>query len=400
MRNTSRISAATLAILVGSAAWAGQVGKPAPELRIRDKQGGKDRFSLAQMRGRIVLFCFWRPDNTESYDAIVGLNELAKKYRPRGVKFVAVTPRGKEESKQVYEDKINYHMLFMSTSEELYNVTSYPMAYIIDTRGILRWRGYPDDDLETRLREQIERTPPVATDTASLRKRLARADSARSAGKLGRAYQLASQVLGVAEDISDKLEKEAEKLIKDIERDARKKLADVTKALKSGDIEKNCAIIADMNERLGDSEIVDDLAKEVSRLRGDKKYKDKIKAAITNAKGLLRNEQAAEIEKEKRYVAALEVYREVTEKFPDTEAAEKAQAAIKRINTTTSIQRQIKSAAAEVEAQRWLDLGDRYVRVELPDEAKKQYQKVVKQHSRSKAARKARRRLTELSKKP
>jgi len=135
---------------------------------------------------------------------------------------------------------------------------------------------------------------------------------------------------------------------------------------------------------------------EISRLLGDREVKPKMRKALDNAKGLVLNDTAAEHEAAKRFQDAVAVYRETTEKYPETEAAAAAEKAIDRISKDPEVRKAIAELRASEEAERWLDIAERFARVEMYGKAREYYEQLLAKYPDSPAAAKAKERLKTL----
>jgi peroxiredoxin len=396
MRATLRITALACVALVSSAALAQRVGKPAPEFESSNQFNTKDKVALENFKGKIVVLVFWRTTDSESIDAIATLNEMHKKFRKGGVVVIAHSPEEKEKVESIVKGKeIEYLVIYGDKVHETYKVTSFPRVFLIDTRGVVTWRGHPADELEDRVKEQMRKTPPAGSDEKALRNRLSKAQTLHDSGEHGRAYTLAKDVADVADEAGE-IGGRAKTLVEEIEKAARKWLDDARDSIRSGNYEDACRRIAEISVRFAGSDLGADAGEECAKLKGDRSTKSVIRKAIANAKGELQNDQAADLEAGSQYIEALDAYREVTESYADTDAAEVAETAIERIKTDPKIQARIKAARADERANRWLDLGDRFAKVEMYDLARQNYEKIVEQHPKSRAATKAKKRLADL----
>lgn len=387
-----------LAILLGwltDAALAQKIGKPAPEFELESTEAGREKLTLASLKGRIVVLVFWRSTDSASIDLLPVLNELHSKYRKEGVAIVAITPEERGVAESVARGKeVQFDVGYGGSAPETYHVPSYPHAFLIDPRGIVVWRGHPGDDLEERIKDQVRRAPSGAS-VAQLRGRLERAEKLRTEKQYGRAYTIAHDVADLAEREGD-IQEAARTLMARLEEDARAWLAEARQARLGGDEREAARIAAEVSIRFAGTSVADEAQRELAELRAGAQTRELVKPALENARGALRNDEAAEMEARRRYPDALEVYREVAEKYEGTLAAKQAREAIERIRSDPQIREQMKTWRAEEQAQRWLDLGDRFARVEMPDLARSYYQKVIDQNPRSPAAARARQRLLKL----
>jgi tetratricopeptide (TPR) repeat protein len=338
------------------------------------------------------LLVFWKSTDSTSLDSIPLLNKLHKR---RGVEVIAITPEDKNTAGGTVRGKgMEFTVGYGGELDKKYKVSSYPRVFMIDTRGILVWRGHPGE-LEDRLSEQMRKTPPVGADAATLRNRYNKAKALFDQREYGRAYTLAKEVADVMEE-SESLGEAARSLMTELEKQAATLLEEAKQARQTGDFEKACRLIAVLTVRFAGADVATEAEDEAARLRSDRKSKNLCRKAIENAKGELRNDEAADLEASKKYPEALSSYRSVAEKFTGTEAAKTAKSAIQRIKSDPSIQAHIRKWYDDEQADRWLDLADRFAKVEMFDMAREFYAKVVESHPRSPAATKARKRVKKL----
>jgi peroxiredoxin len=397
----TRRSLALLAALLGAAAGSAHaqslIGRQAPDLEIEQLTGRKEKVTLDRFKGRIVVLIFWRVNDAASLDAIPTLNNIHKNFSKGGLVLIGVSPDETQQVESVINGRgITFRVAVATGAGALrdWQIGAYPSAYILDTRGVVVWRGHPADELEDRIREQLRRTIGDAG-ANPLESRLRRAQQFQDRKEYGRAYSITKEVVDITEEgdsVGDKARGQARKL----EESADKWLDEARETEKKGEIDKACRIFAEVSVRFAGSDVAGKADTEIGRLRGERDTKHPMRQALDNARGELRNDQAADAEAIKQYTEALEIYNEVVEKFPDTEAAKVAQKAIDRIAGDPAVLANIKAIRAEDQAQRWLDLGDRFAAVEMYDLARQYYEKVIAEHPRSTAATKAKARLKDL----
>ena len=109
-------------------------------------------------------------------------------------------------------------------------------------------------------------------------------------------------------------------------------------------------------------------------------------------------DRAADLEEDEYYLDATRLYEETIEEYEDTDAAKEAKRRLRRIQRDDEIQKKIAVRRATDEAIRWLDIADHYATAELYAEARDKYEALIKKHSDTTAARRAKQRLTELPK--
>lgn len=147
-------------------------GKRAPSLEATEWIGAKPP-ALASYRGRPVLVFFWAHWCSDCKAQAPVLNNLMRRYGPRGLVLMAPTryygyveggedaPRAKEKPyiQQVrdryYPGLANVPIPLSNTIFETYGCSSTPTLALIDKQGIVRWY-HPGSATETELVKEIE----------------------------------------------------------------------------------------------------------------------------------------------------------------------------------------------------------------------------------------------------
>jgi peroxiredoxin len=384
-------------MLCGSA-LAQHVGDPAPDFEIQDSDRSRDRddeMRLSTYEGRIILLFFWRSTSSRSLDMIPTLNRIHQEYRPRGVVVFAATPEERGDIEEVAAERQIEFQTLHGRAHGLYQVPSLPFAYLIDPDMKVAWRGNPEKNLEDRLAELMRRSPPACSDLAAEQSRLRKAEQLHEQRDYGRAYTIATR-LSEFEQENAELAEQARALMEKVEQAAEQWLEEAKEAHRAGDYETACRIVATISVRLEGTDVAHAAEDEIARLRAERKSKEMIRAARKKVEAEVVLDEAADFEADKRYLKALAVYEQVVEKFKDSEAAKQAQAAVERIRTDSAIRQHIKTWRDAGQAERWLDLGDRFAKVEMYDLAREHYERAIDEHPTSPAAAKAKKRLKDL----
>jgi len=397
MQAFARFLAAAVVLTAAAAVSPAQkIGKPAPEINAPNYFGSEEHISLAKYKGRVLVLVFWRTTDPASIDAIATLNAIHKKLAKSGVVIIAHTTEDREKVESVSKGKqIQYTVAYGGDLDKVYNVSSFPQVFIVDPQSVLVWRGHPADDLEERIKKVLDKHGLGASNVQTLKRRLSAAQQALEKNEPARAYSLAKSVSDVAEKDSQPAQQAKGIMNKAVEA-ADKQLAKFREVAVASRDDESIRVVAEISVRMAGSDPAKTADNEISKLRSESKTKAKIKTALDTAKGELRMDEAADLESLKQFSAALSAYKEVTEKYPDTDAAKKAKEAIDRINSDKSVQREIAEAREREKADRLLDLADRLARVEIFDMARTMYERVIAEHPGSDAARKAKARLESL----
>lgn len=122
-----------------------EVGKPAPSFDLKDLDG-KDH-KLADYSGKIVVIqfqsatCPWE----RAYQPII--NDVANKYKDKGVVFVAINSNHNEAVDKIKakaaEEKMPFGILKDTGNKvaDAYDAQTTPHIFIIDGKGVLRYKG-------------------------------------------------------------------------------------------------------------------------------------------------------------------------------------------------------------------------------------------------------------------
>jgi len=400
MRSLLRTFATGLVAFSAVAALAqdqAKIGETAPDIEATSFDNYEGKPSLDKFKDQIVVLFFFRTSDSTSMDeAVPILNKVHDAFNKSGVVIIGLTDEKKTKAESIIKGKeIKFIIGYESKSGEKYNVPAPPRIYLIDTSRKLVNHFHPLEDLEQKIRDQIRKTPPAGSDPATLKKRLRQAQTAFRNEEYGKAYTLAQDVKKLADEESD-IGKSVKELIDNIEEGAKNWLEEAKQAAKAEDYAKACRILAELSVRFAGHDIGGEADTEIGRLMGNRDLKPRIRTAVDNAKGQLLNDQAADHEASKRYLEAINLYREVTEEYADTDAGKAAEEAIERIKEDAIAQQTIKKLRAEEEADRWLDIADRYAKVEMVDKAREYYQRVIEAHPATDAAKTARTRVETL----
>lgn len=129
-------------------------GKPAPSLTVENWMNAPE-MTLASLKGQIVVLDFWATWCGPCIASIPKNNEIAEKYKDRGVVFIGVChPRGVEKMSEVVSEKGIRFPVAADTSgstNEAFGVNSYPDYYIIDRMGRIVVADARNDKVEEIL---------------------------------------------------------------------------------------------------------------------------------------------------------------------------------------------------------------------------------------------------------
>lgn len=391
------IIAAGMLFTVG-VAFGQTVGEKAPYFGSAetDEDGKRGEVeNLEDMRGLMVVLFFFTADDPASTDAI---DDVARLNRTAGVKVIGISPSKEADVKRVMEakgDPISFTWESRGTAAR-YDVSNYPRAYIIDPSGIIAWRGHPGE-LAEQLKNQMRITPPIGADDASLSSKLSRAKTALSDDQTGLAFWLAKQVTGIAAE-GTSLHNDATSLQADVEEKIKEKVAEARELITKEKYVEAADILASLKVRLEGHDLAKEIETEINRMRGSRQAKEIVEKQIRNMRAQVALEEALELLEFKRYVDANRSFRDVRDKFENTPAADTADAELKKIRSDEEMRKVIRAHYDEMQAENWLDIGNRYAKLELYDQARDYYGRITKEHPNSDAAKRAEKRLKDLPK--
>ncbi len=374
------------------------IGQPAPELTFTRRDGEDnqtEKLKLVGKRGLIVILYFFRTNDAPSAEYVDKAN---KSGRIPGVDVIFISPNKQEEVKTFIETKEIPEGWTIWEAESicsLYDVSHYPRCYIVDPQGLIAWRGHPGE-LDARLKDQIRLTPPLGAGEATLTKKLDTAQKMLSTKKLGVAYTLCKQVIDLTAE-GDSLNGKAITLRDQIEKAVEKRLEDAKKAFENKKYQEAAEILAEIKVRMEGRDIVKTAEGEISRVRGTRESKKLYEDGLRDVRAEMLLESALEQLELKRFVDAERQLREVTEKFDEAPTAILAQETLEKMHKDPEVLAAVKAHYDQLQADRWYDIGDRFSRLGLVDQAREYFKKVVDTYPKSEAAKRAETAMKKLS---
>lgn len=140
--------------------------RPAPDWTLPTLSG--DSLSFASLRGKIVAIDFWGSWCPPCREELPHYEQLARRYRDRGVTFVSVNwerPAKTPEARiALARDFVRKHGLTFPVGLDLdrkvvaaFDLIAYPSLYLVDAGGTVRYRdvGY-DDGMMTVITSQLD----------------------------------------------------------------------------------------------------------------------------------------------------------------------------------------------------------------------------------------------------
>lgn len=373
------------------------IGEPVPYLRAQQWENVSGTPTLAGFRSRIVLiFCF---DTISAADSIDIMNAAHTKFGSAGVVIIGLTKQKKEQAEGVIKGKEVKFIVGYEADTDRYRIPGPPWVLMLDTGGRLTDQFHPGFDLEGKVRAQMRRTPPEGTDEQSLRNRIRKVREFMLRKDLGRAYTQ-TKALEKLVTKEDTLGKEVNELLKEILEASKKWLEEAQESIRANNQDDAIRILSQISVRFEGEAVRGEAETEIGKIMGDARLRPKMRSALDNVRGEILNDEAGDHEASRRYIEALRLYRRAAEEYTGSDAAKAAEEAIDRINNDPEALSAITKLRAEEEADRWLDLANRFARIEMYTRARELYDRILDTHPDTQAASRARERLAKLPEEP
>ncbi|MCR4391538.1 MAG: redoxin domain-containing protein [Candidatus Acetothermia bacterium] len=152
-------------------------GHPAPDFRFSTFPDGKS-LALSEFKGKVVLLDFWATWCGPCMQELPHLKEVYERFRDQGFEIVGVSLDTSERDLRAVlsSQGIRWPLSFEGKSwdnpvAELYRVYQIPTSFLIDRRGVIRFRDPMGDELERAVAELLaepraEELPPEAPPVA------------------------------------------------------------------------------------------------------------------------------------------------------------------------------------------------------------------------------------------
>jgi thiol-disulfide isomerase/thioredoxin len=143
--------------------WAGDlVGKNAPEITIREWITS-DPPDVKNLQDRVYVVEFWATWCAPCRENVPHLIKLADKYRENGVLFIALSADKSADTvrKFVRKKGINYNVAIDNGSADIFAITGYPTAFVVNHKGKVVWQGIPrENKFEDAINKAIKDAQP------------------------------------------------------------------------------------------------------------------------------------------------------------------------------------------------------------------------------------------------
>lgn len=122
-----------------------KLNEPAPEILV-DNWVDNDAYKFSRLEGKAIVLDFWFTQCAPCIYTVPHLNDLSRLYSNDDIAFVAITFENEYVVSKFLNKKEILAKIGIDTTFQLINafeVKGYPTTFLIDSKGILRWKGYP-----------------------------------------------------------------------------------------------------------------------------------------------------------------------------------------------------------------------------------------------------------------
>ncbi len=130
--------------------------KPAPDFDLTDLNGRK--WSLAKLKGKVVVLNFWYTSCTPCIEEMPELNEIVKMYPSEKVVFLALTFNDAPKLKTFFKThEFSYNILPDSkVVDQHYQISGWPTSLVIDKNGMIKFVKGTSSDIRHDLSAAID----------------------------------------------------------------------------------------------------------------------------------------------------------------------------------------------------------------------------------------------------
>ncbi len=139
-----------------------QLNRPAPEFALKDITGRL--YSLASLRGKIVVLNFWFTQCGGCLAEMAELNRLKQSYDGKDVVFLAITFDDAVKVKTFLSKKEFEYTIIPAAHKTCYdyNIYGYPTSMVLDRSGVVKFINCSlDRDIKSQLIRAIDEIKPV-----------------------------------------------------------------------------------------------------------------------------------------------------------------------------------------------------------------------------------------------
>ncbi|WP_276485614.1 peroxiredoxin family protein [Paraflavitalea pollutisoli] len=130
--------------------------RPAPDFTLTDLQG--KAWSLASLKGKIVVLNFWFTSCGPCIKEMPDLNKLTRQYDAREVVFLAITFNDADQVR-AFQQRVAFDYTLLPAARATindYKITNYPTSLVIDQQGVVKKIQQGGANIEETLTTAID----------------------------------------------------------------------------------------------------------------------------------------------------------------------------------------------------------------------------------------------------
>jgi thiol-disulfide isomerase/thioredoxin len=153
----------TVLFLYAASLAGGLVGSKAPDIYVR-QWVTQNPPSISNPGGKVYVLEFWATWCSPCVANIGHLNKLNNKYKDKGLVLIGMSEDRLSKAKLanfIAQKGINYNIALDNGTANWYGVKGYPTAVVIDSSGIVVWKGHPSSKaFETAIEKALKSVGP------------------------------------------------------------------------------------------------------------------------------------------------------------------------------------------------------------------------------------------------
>ncbi|WP_421775045.1 peroxiredoxin family protein [Gracilimonas sp.] len=122
-----------------------ELNQPAPTIKVNDWVSNPN-YSDTEIKGKPIVLKFWFTTCGPCVYSIPHFNDLVEEFHNEDIAFISISFEEPEIIRAFIEEKEFRSMMGSDTSQvsiNNYRVQGFPVVFLIDSDGVLRWKGYP-----------------------------------------------------------------------------------------------------------------------------------------------------------------------------------------------------------------------------------------------------------------